>query len=176
MKASRWRWDNVPIPEAHVAALAAAGLAHVVLPVRVPLGRRFAQMAGWPIAFAGAGLAAWAVTSATAAGVGVDQPSKLVTNGAFEISRNPMYLGWSIAAAGVGIVTRSPWVLAATSLAAAATHREVLDEEAGLSVAFGAEYAAYVDATPRYVGGVWLRPMRAWLRPSAAPADLARRR
>ena len=152
MKLSRWRWDNVPVPEAHVAALAAASLAQVVLPVRVPLGRRSARLVGWPTMVAGIGLAAWGAASASDAGVGVDRPARLVTTGAFAISRNPMYLGWSIAAAGAGIATRSAWVLAAAAIATAVAHREVLGEEAGLSSAFGREYATYVDATPRYLG------------------------
>jgi protein-S-isoprenylcysteine O-methyltransferase Ste14 len=151
MDRSHWRWDNVPVPEAHLAALGAAILASLLLPARLPLGRRIANLLGLPTMAGGSGLAAWAVSSASASEVGVDRPSKLVTTGAFAVSRNPMYQGWSIAIAGLGIATRSPWVLAAAALASAATHREILDEEAALTRRFGDEFAVYVDATPRYL-------------------------
>jgi protein-S-isoprenylcysteine O-methyltransferase Ste14 len=101
---------------------------------------------------AGIGLAAWSVTSASAEGIGVDRPARLVTTGAFAISRNPMYLGWSTSVAGFGLAARSPWVLGAAVVAARHTHREILQEEGTLSRAFGAEFGAYAAATPRYLG------------------------
>ena len=140
------------MPEAHVAALGLAGLAQIVLPVRLPIGRRVARLAGWPMIVAGIGLATWGVTSASAAGVSVDRPARLVTTGAFAISRNPMYLGWSTGVAGLGLAARSPWLLGAALLAAGHTHREILREEATLSRAFGPEFEAYGAATPRYLG------------------------
>ena len=152
MKPSRWRWDNVPVPEAHVAAFGVASLAQIVLPVRLPIGRSPARLIGWPLIVAGIGLAAWGVTSASTAGVGVDRPAGLVTTGAFAISRNPMYVGWSTGVAGLGIVARSPWVLGAAVAAAKHTHREIIQEEARLSRAFGPEFEAYAAATPRYLG------------------------
>ncbi len=152
MNQPRWRWDNVPVPEAHLAALGIAGLAQVVLPVRLPIGRRPGRLVGWPMMVAGIGLAAWGVTSASAAGVGVDQPARLVTTGAFAIGRNPMYLGWSTGVVGFGLAARSPWVIGAAIVAARHTHREILQEEAMLSGAFGSEFEAYAAATPRYLG------------------------
>ena len=151
MKPSRWRWDNVPVPEAHVAALGVASLAQIVLPLRLPIGRRPARLIGWPMIVAGIGLAAWGVTSASAAGVGVDRPAGLVTTGAFAISRNPMYLGWTTGLAGLGIAARSPWVFGAAAAAARHTHREIIQEEATLSHAFGPEFEAYAAAAPRYL-------------------------
>ena len=63
-----------------------------------------------------------------------------------------MYLGWSTGVAGLGIAARSPWVLGAAVAAARHTHREILQEEATLSRAFGPEFEAYAAATPRYLG------------------------
>jgi protein-S-isoprenylcysteine O-methyltransferase Ste14 len=151
MTAPRWRWDNVPVPEPHLAALGAATLAHVVLPARLPLGRWSARVLGLTTMAAGAGLAVCAVASASDAGVGVDRPTSLITTGAYAVSRNPMYQGWSIAIAGLGLATRSPWTLAAAALATAATHRGILEEEAALSEAFGSEFASYAATTPRYL-------------------------
>ncbi len=130
--------------------------------MRMPVGRRLARLVGWPMIGAGIGLAAWGVTSASAAGVGVDRPARLVTTGAFAISRNPMYIGWSIAVAGLSMAARSPWVLGAAVFAAGHTHREILQEEAALSGAFGPDFEAYAARTPRYLGTESLtRPLRA---------------
>jgi protein-S-isoprenylcysteine O-methyltransferase Ste14 len=151
MTGPRWHWRNVPLPEAHLAALGAATLGHLILPARAPLGRRTAGLLGWTMVAAGTGLAAWGVTSASTAGVEVDRPTRLVTTGAFAVSRNPMYEGWSIALGGLGMATRSPWIIAAAVFAAAATHRAILDEESRLSEAFGRKFVAYTGETPRYL-------------------------
>jgi protein-S-isoprenylcysteine O-methyltransferase Ste14 len=100
---------------------------------------------------AGVGLAAWGVTSASVTGVGVDRPARLVTTGAFAFNRNPMYVGWSMGVAGLGMAARSPWVLGAALVAARHTHREILQEEATMARAFGPEFEAYAAATPRYL-------------------------
>lgn len=146
-----WRWDNVPIPEPHLAALATAALVHAIAPARLPFGRRTGHLVGWPMVAGGVALAAWAVKSASAAGVSVDRPSQLVETGAYAVSRNPMYVAWSVGLVGLGVVTRSAWMLIGAVLASAAVHREVLREEATLEHAFGAEYHAYRAATPRYL-------------------------
>ena len=148
---SRWRWTNVPLPEPHLLALGAAAVAHAVLPARVPIDRRVARLIGWPTIAAGIGLAAWAVTSASSEGVAIDRPSRLVTTGAFALSRNPMYQGWSLAVLGLGIASRSPWVLAAAAVASAAVDRHTVAEEASLARDFGDEYARYVATTPRSI-------------------------
>jgi protein-S-isoprenylcysteine O-methyltransferase Ste14 len=145
-----WRWDNVPVPEPHVAALAAAALVHAIAPARLPLGRRIAHLVGWPLVAGGTALAAWAVTSASASGVSVDRPSQLVKHGAYAVSRNPMYVAWSISLVGLAIVARSAWMLIGAVLASGAVHREVLREEVVLDRAFADEYRAYREATPRY--------------------------
>ena len=100
---------------------------------------------------AGITLAAWGVASASSEGVTIDQPAQLVTTGAFAAGRNPMYQGWSMAVAGLGLAIRLPWVLVAAAIASSAVHRAVLDEEAALSRAFGGQYEAYAAVTPRYM-------------------------
>ena len=99
----------------------------------------------------GLALAAWAVTSASRAGVAVDRPGALVTSGAFSVARNPMYQGWTMAIIGLGIAARSVWMLAGSAVAAATVHRASLAEEADLLRAFGDRFADYRARTPRYV-------------------------
>lgn len=143
------RWSNVPIPEPHIAALAAAAALHFVLPLRLPVGRRLGAAAGAPMLGAGIGLAAWAVASADEADV--ERESALVTVGAYALTRNPMYVGWSVAVVGLGLAARSAWLVATGLLAMTALDREVDAEEARLLRRFGPEYAAYRDRVPRYM-------------------------
>ena len=146
-----WRWVNVPIPEAHLAALGVGALLHDALPVRVPIGRSPAVLAGWSLVTGGVALGAWAVASASAADVEVDRPAQLVRSGAYRVSRNPMYLAWSLGHLGLGLLTRSGWILLGSALATVAVHRDVAEEEASLAAAFGADYDAYRAEVPRYL-------------------------
>lgn len=143
------RMSNVPIPEPHVAALAAAAALHFVLPLRLPVGRRLAAVVGGPMMAAGIGLAAWAVASAGEADV--EDESALVTEGAYAVTRNPMYVGWSLATLGLALGTRSAWLVATGLMAMAAIDREVAVEEARLLARFGPAYDAYRARVPRYV-------------------------
>jgi protein-S-isoprenylcysteine O-methyltransferase Ste14 len=149
------RWANVPIPEPQVAALIGAAVMRVIAPVRLPLGRSAARLAGWPMLAGGVGLVAWAVASAGDADV--ERESELVTAGAYAVSRNPMYVGWSAAVLGFAAIRRDAWLLAAWLLATRALHDEVQDEEARLARRFGQSYSAYRRRVPRYLS-LRLRP------------------
>lgn len=146
----RW-WRNVPLPEAHLIALGAAGLLHLIAPLRIPIARRTASVVGWPVIAGAVSMGAWAVGSASRAGVTVDRTDGLVRDGAFSVSRNPMYLAWSVGLLGVATVTRSTWLLLGAVAASAVVHREVLREEVVLERAFGDEYRGYRAATRRYL-------------------------
>ncbi|HEY6608991.1 MAG TPA: isoprenylcysteine carboxylmethyltransferase family protein [Candidatus Limnocylindria bacterium] len=148
---SAWRWENVPVPELHLAALGLAALAHVVVPVSLPFGRQPSRAAGGVVLGSAVGLGAWAVHAASAASVSVDQPSRLVVTGPYAIIRNPMYVAWSIGMAGLGIALQSAWLVLGAAVATRAVHQEVLREEEALSKAFGNEYDRYRSATSRYV-------------------------
>jgi protein-S-isoprenylcysteine O-methyltransferase Ste14 len=143
-----WRWTNVPIPETYVAALLGAVVLQVVAPLRMPLPHGIARFLGWPALATGIGLAAWAVRSAGE--TDVDQPTRLVTTGAYAVSRNPMYVGWSLAILGGSAIRRNAWLLGAWLPASRTLHREVLAEEVRLAAAFGARYAAYAARVGRY--------------------------
>ncbi len=143
------RWSNVPIPEPHVAAVLVAASLHYLLPLRLPLAGPARWVSATALVGAGVGLAAWAVVSAGEADVESD--AALVTEGAFALTRNPMYLGWSTAVLGLAAGTRSAWLLGAWVLAVAALDREIRIEESRLGVRFGAAYAAYRTRVPRYL-------------------------
>ena len=145
------RWSNIPIPEPHVAGLIAAAGLHALVPLRLPIDRRAGQVAGGSLLVAGIGLAASAVASAGQADVERDEA--LVTRGAYALSRNPMYVGWSSGVLGVACWTRSAWLLATWAVAVGALDREIDGEESRLLERFGPTYRAYRDRVPRYLPG-----------------------
>ena len=144
------RWSNVPVPEPHVAALIGAGALHVALPLHLPFGRRTGRAVAGPLLAGGFGLAAWAVASAGDADVERDEA--LVTGGAYGLSRNPMYIGWSAGVLGLAFWTRSLWLLAAWILAIRALDRQIDSEESRLLDRFGPAFRTYRDRVPRYIG------------------------
>ena len=143
------RWSNVPIPETHVAALVAAAVLHFVVPLRLPINGRARRAIGIPMLAAGIGVAAWAVASAGLTDVEADDA--LVTDGAYALSRNPMYVGWSTGVIGLAVWTQSAWLLATSVLAVRLLDREIDREEGRLLARFGAAYTAYREGVPRYV-------------------------
>lgn len=145
----RWRWRNVPIPEAHVAGLLAGTAFHLLVPRRLTRHRRLARAAGGTLLVAGASLAAWAVRSAGE--VNTANPSDLVTVGPYAVSRNPMYVGWTLLYAGASLLANAAWPLALLPAVATWTHEVVRAEERALENALGAEYREYVDEVRRYV-------------------------
>jgi protein-S-isoprenylcysteine O-methyltransferase Ste14 len=143
------RLSNIPIPESYVAALIAAAPIHAVLPLHIPIGRRAGRIIGGPPLAAGIGFAASAVASAGE--TELEGGDTLVTSGAFALSRNPMYVGWSAGILGLAFWTRSAWLLAGWALAVRALDREIESEESQLLSRFGMQYQAYRAQVPRYV-------------------------
>jgi protein-S-isoprenylcysteine O-methyltransferase Ste14 len=97
----------------------------------------------------GIGLALWATASAGDADVERDEA--LITRGAYALSRNPMYVGWSAGVLGLVLWTRSLWLLAGWILAVRALDREIEREESRLLDRFGPIYRTYRDQVPRYL-------------------------
>ncbi len=146
----RW-WRNVPLPQAHLIALGAGTLLSVIAPRRLPIPRRAGAVAGVAVIAGAVTLGSWAVASASRTGATVDRTDKLVRTGAFAVSRNPMYLAWSLGLLGLAVLMRSVWLLIGAAAASMEVHREVLREEHALERAFGGEYRAYRRSTRRYI-------------------------
>jgi protein-S-isoprenylcysteine O-methyltransferase Ste14 len=91
-------------------------------------------------------------TSLKAAGTTeLDRPQRIVTTGPYAVTRNPMYAGWMLLHLGIGVITRSGWILATLPLAGAAIHRDVVSEERRLTEKFGDEYVQYCATVGRYL-------------------------
>lgn len=84
--------------------------------------------------------------------IGGRKSAEVVSTGPYSITRNPLYLFSSIAAAGVGAQTGSYVVgLIFMVLCAAAFYIVALREERFLSAALGDEYASYLARVPRFL-------------------------
>jgi protein-S-isoprenylcysteine O-methyltransferase Ste14 len=81
-----------------------------------------------------------------------EESSKLVVEGPYRFSRNPMYLGMLSILGGIGLLLGStvPFVVIPV-FALVITHRFILVEEAMLARRFGAAYASYCRRVRRWL-------------------------
>ena len=81
-----------------------------------------------------------------------NEPGVLVTGGLFRWSRNPMYLGFVLFLLGTAIMlgTATPF-LAPALFAVVADRWYIAFEERAMQQKFGAEYAAYMGRTRRWL-------------------------
>lgn len=81
------------------------------------------------------------------------QPSTvLVTEGAYKVTRNPMYVGMALAYFGLTILLTSVWMLLLFAPVLLILHRcVVLREEDYLQRKFGDAYRAYTARVPRWL-------------------------
>ena len=88
-------------------------------------------------------------------GPGIDvPPTRLVTEGPYGLTRNPMYLGHLIFTLGLAVTLRSYVALGLLVLRAIWFHRRVVADEARLTARFGAAYTDYMRRVKRWVPGV----------------------
>lgn len=150
---------NVPVvpPVLFGAGIAAGFLLKWLVPVRlVPPSLK------GPFCFAGAGLfligaafGGWAFATFMRART-TPHPnhpvSALVAWGPYRLSRNPMYVGLSVATLGIALIANTPWILATLPLVWSALSRLVIErEEAYLERKFGDEYRAFRARTRRWL-------------------------
>jgi protein-S-isoprenylcysteine O-methyltransferase Ste14 len=101
-------------------------------------------LAGLPVAVIGG------VFRALAAGV-IKKDSALATSGVYALTRNPLYLGSSLLAAGFAIMSANQVVAVLLFVPFGLIYPAViLREEAHLERLFGEEYRAYKKKAPRF--------------------------
>jgi protein-S-isoprenylcysteine O-methyltransferase Ste14 len=83
-------------------------------------------------------------------------PERIIDTGPYAYSRNPMYLGHIVWMTGLVLVTRSPLAILVAAIRIPWYDARAAEDEARLEQRFGAEYAAYRDRVPRWIG----RPAR----------------
>jgi protein-S-isoprenylcysteine O-methyltransferase Ste14 len=144
-----WRWENIPLPEPHLAGILISGVLHLIRPWRLSGGRRLYTIAGWTLAGTGIAISELAVRAAS--DVALERSSALISTGPYTISRNPMYGGWTLLYLGAALVTRNTWMVASLPIALGLIHREILREEQVLERSFGVEYLRYRKLVRRYI-------------------------
>jgi protein-S-isoprenylcysteine O-methyltransferase Ste14 len=81
----------------------------------------------------------------------IEKTKSLATGGPYAHTRNPLYLGSVIMAAGMAVAAASPWVALAGAVYLLAFYPAVIREEATfLSGKFGAAYAEWAAAVPLF--------------------------
>ncbi len=76
----------------------------------------------------------------------------VIDRGPFARSRNPLYIGMLVGAAGVALVLSSTWALVALPLEGALLHwGAVVPEERYLTAKFGTTYTDYVERVRRWL-------------------------
>ena len=87
------------------------------------------------------------------AGVSKTDKTELVTDGIYQLSRNPAFLGFDLVYIGILLIFFNPWLLAASVFAMIMFHLQIVNvEEDFLLEPFGQEYLAYKKKVNRYIG------------------------
>ncbi len=145
----KWKWVNVPIPAQHLLGLILGAILQIVLKHRVLAAPWVGVTVGLPLIFIGVGLSGWSVLEAGE--TEIEKPTKLLTNGPYSLSRNPMYVAWTLMYLGIGLAANSLWIVVMLPLVAAFTHFvDVRREERFLEKKFGDEYIQYKGRVRRY--------------------------
>jgi protein-S-isoprenylcysteine O-methyltransferase Ste14 len=114
------------------------------------------QAVGLVLVVLGGALALWCILTFALIGKGTpapfDPPRKLVAAGPYRWVRNPMYVGAGTTLAGAALFYQSAALVAFAAGFFLAAHLFVIFyEEPTLERAFGAQYADYRNAVPRWV-------------------------
>jgi protein-S-isoprenylcysteine O-methyltransferase Ste14 len=142
--------------------------------IRVPLGFAFAALYLWlaqPTWFSiaiGAVIALAGVTLRAVASGHISKDSELTTSGPYAYTRNPLYLGSIIIAAGFALAARSGWVMLAIIILFAAIYVPVIRSEEEFLRSRFPGFDAYARQVPR----LWPR----WSKPRAGARSFSRER
>lgn len=143
---------RVPPPVVALACLLAGYALHRLFPV--PLGPP-APALGTAVLLLAFALSGWTIAVMLRAGTDPrpDRPDNaLLADGPFRLTRNPIYLGFVLALAGVALLWGDLWGWVAAAVAWALLDRTVVArEEAYLAARFGAAYASYRTRVRRWL-------------------------
>jgi protein-S-isoprenylcysteine O-methyltransferase Ste14 len=125
-------------------------LAHWLDP---PWNRLALVPAALGVGIAAAALARFRQAQTTANPVDLSKSSRLVTDGIFRVSRNPMYLGLSLLLIGwaLWLGSASPWFIPPLFVVLI-TRVQIIPEEQALGALFGEQYLAYRRRAARWIG------------------------
>jgi protein-S-isoprenylcysteine O-methyltransferase Ste14 len=124
-------------------------------PLPTLIGPPINSLLGWPLLLLGICLGLAAIVRFRSVGTPVDPTTRatvLATRGIYQWTRNPMYLGATLALFGLGLATSWTWlVVLCLILPMALTKLAIQREEAYLDQRFGEPYQAYKSAVRRWL-------------------------
>jgi protein-S-isoprenylcysteine O-methyltransferase Ste14 len=145
-----WKWNNVPIPPQDLVGLALGGILQFLFPQMLIANPRVGDILGWLLIAFGSGIVVWSVKEAGE--IDIESPTRLLVRGPYSLSRNPMYVGWTLIYLGIAFVVNSVWITALLPLVIAFTHFvDVPKEERSMREQFGDEYLEYQRRVRRYL-------------------------
>ena len=148
---------NFPPPLLFVAGFAAAWLLDLLVPLRLArAGARDAvAVGGMTLLVLGLGVIVWGLVTffrAKTAIIPHYPASRVVSHGPYRFTRNPMYLGMTLAYLGLSLVLNRAWPLLLLPLVLWSLLAFVIRrEERYLGHAFGDEYLAYKRRVRRWI-------------------------
>lgn len=146
-----------PPPMLFVAGFAAAWLLDLLVPLRLAPGgaRHELRIAGTFLLVLGLGVVLWGLVTffrAKTAIIPHYPASRVVSHGPYRFTRNPMYLGMTLAYAGLSLILNHAWPLLLLPLVLWSLLALVIRrEERYLGHAFGEEYLAYKRRVRRWI-------------------------
>lgn len=145
--------SKLPPPLLYLAGiLLGLGLDRVLPIVDAPPGF---WLPGLALVLAGLALDAWALWRLRAARTTIlpwGEPSALVTDGPFRVSRNPIYVGYALEYVGAALWIGTVWGWILLPVVLAVMDRVLIPrEERALDAAFGPAYASYRARVRRWV-------------------------
>jgi protein-S-isoprenylcysteine O-methyltransferase Ste14 len=144
------KWANVPVPSQYIVGLVLGSILQVVFKQVLFEAAWIGDVIGLPLAAAGVGLAAWSIL--VAGDTQLERPDQLITSGPYSLSRNPMYVAWTLMYVGISLIVNSLWIAALLPVVVTFTHySDVRLEERFLEKEFGEEYLQYKRRVRRYL-------------------------
>ena len=106
----KWKWSNVPVPEAHVVGLVVGIMLQLLLPQAIFSDRRIGFVLGGLFVLVGAAPVVWAVLEVS--DMAIESSDRLLVTGPYALSRNPMCVSWALMTLGAALLLNTIWLLA----------------------------------------------------------------
>ncbi|WP_371420830.1 isoprenylcysteine carboxylmethyltransferase family protein [Tardiphaga sp.] len=149
------RPNVIPWPPILLAtAIGLAFLAGIIKPMEM-VTNAYARACGVIIVFGGLAIDGWAIITMHRARTNIlphRAADRLVTNGPFRLSRNPIYFGNAVLCLGLSVATANLWhVFTAAIMVLAVDYLAIRREERHLEALFGNDWLRYRSGTPRWI-------------------------
>ena len=113
------------------------------------------RVAGLILGFAGDivfGMAVWTMKDSWRAGLAEDDSTEMITEGIYQYSRNPAFLGFDMVYMGILLIYCNIPLILFTLFAMGMLHLQIKQEEVYLQTVFGEKYVDYRRKVHRYLG------------------------